>query len=66
MKAALIIGGIGIVLIILMPALTGLRMRASSRMTDEQYFAAARKRAILHRLAKSASANQPAKGSGDE
>ena len=66
MKAALIIGGIGIVLIILKPALTRLRTRASSRMTDEQYFAAARKRAIHHRVAKSASANEPAKGSGDK
>ena len=54
MKAALIIGGLGIVLIVLTPALRSLRVR-NSRMSDGEYFAAARKRAISHRLAKSAS-----------
>ena len=54
MKAALIIGGFGIVLVVLTPALRGLRVR-NSRMSDKDYFAAARKRAISYRLAKSAS-----------
>ena len=66
MKAALIIGGIGIVLVILKPTLTVLRTRARSRMTDEQYFAAARKRAIRHRLARSLSPTRAAKASGDK
>ena len=53
MKSALIIGGLGILLAVLTPALRDLRIR-SSRMSDQEYFAAARKRAISFRLAKSA------------
>ena len=55
MKAALIIGGLGIVLIVMTPALRALRARAAPRMSDEEYFAAARKRAISYRLEKAAS-----------
>ncbi len=54
MTAALIIGGLGIVLVVLTPALWSLRVR-NSRMSDDEYFAAARKRAISYRPAKSAS-----------
>ncbi len=53
MKSALIIGGLGILLAVLTPALRGLRVR-HSRMSDQEYFAAARKRAISYRLAQAA------------
>ena len=62
MKAALIIGGLGIVLAVLTPALRGLRVR-NSQMSDKDYFAAARKRAISYRLANSSSNERAA---GDE
>ena len=55
MKAALIIGGLGVVLAVLTPTLRALRFRSADRMSDDEYFAAARKRAISYRLAKSAS-----------
>ena len=55
MKAALIIGGLGVVLVVVTPALRALRFRSVDRMSDDEYFAAARKRAISYRLAKSAS-----------
>jgi hypothetical protein len=55
MKAALIISGLGIVLTVMTPALRAVRSQATPRMSDEEYFAAARKRAISYRLAKSAS-----------
>ena len=55
MNAALIIGGLGVVLVVVTPALRALRFRATDRMSDEEYFAAARKRAISYRLAKSVS-----------
>ena len=64
MKAALIIGGLGIVLVIT-PALRALRSRSGCKVSDEEYFAAARKRAISHRLAKSTS-NQAERQSGNE
>lgn len=51
MKTALIIGGLGIALAMYAPALRALRMRKNSRMTDREYFAAARRRAISYRLA---------------
>lgn len=53
MKTALLIGGIGIVLGIFAPALRSLRFGRPQfhRMTDQEYFAAARRRAIEHRLA---------------
>ncbi|MGZ9075657.1 MAG: hypothetical protein ACXW13_07750 [Burkholderiaceae bacterium] len=54
MNTALIIGGLGIALVVITPALRGLRSRSGTRMSDEEYFAAARKRAISYRLAKSA------------
>jgi hypothetical protein len=55
MKAALIISGLGIVLTVMTPALRAVRAGATPRVSDEEYFAAARKRAISYRLAKSAS-----------
>ena len=54
MTAALIVGGLGIALIVMTPALRALRIRPTPRVSDEEYFAAARKRAISYRLAKSA------------
>ena len=54
MKAALIIGGLGVVLVVMTPTLRALRFRSSARMSDDEYFAAARKRAISYRLARSA------------
>ena len=55
MKAALIIGGLGVALAVLTPALRALRFRSEARMSNDEYFAAARRRAISYRLAKSAS-----------
>ncbi len=52
MKVALLISGVGIALVILTPAFRALRSRSSSRMSDDEYFAAARKRAIGYRLGK--------------
>ncbi|MEO8187911.1 MAG: hypothetical protein ABI580_11175, partial [Burkholderiaceae bacterium] len=66
MKAALIIGGLGIALVVMTPALRALLPRSGSRMSNEEYFAAARKRAIRHRLAKSASTRGEPETSGDE
>ena len=66
MKAALIIGGLGIVLVVMTPALRALRSRSGSRMSNEEYFAAARKRAITYRLAKSASTQGEPEVKGDE
>jgi hypothetical protein len=65
MKAALIIGGLGVVLVVLTPTLRALRFRSVDRMSDDEYFAAARKRAISYRLAKSAS-SQAEKSVGRE
>lgn len=50
MKAALLIGALGIALAFAAPAMRMFRARMNSRVTDEQYFAAARKRAISYRL----------------
>ena len=55
MNAALIIGGLGVVLVVLTPTLRALRFRSDARMSNDEYFAAARKRAISYRLATSAS-----------
>jgi hypothetical protein len=55
MKEALIISGLGVVLVAITPALRALRLRSGSKMNDKEYFAAARKRAIGYRLAKSTS-----------
>jgi len=65
MKAALIIGGLGIVLVIT-PAMRALRSRSGSRMSNEEYFAAARERAISYRLAKSASSQGERRVSGNK
>ena len=54
MNAALIIGGLGIALIVMTPALRAVRARPMPRISDKEYFAAARKRAISYRLARSA------------
>ena len=59
MKAALVIGGLGIVLVVLTPALRALRLRPNSKRSDEEYFAAARKRAISYRLAKTENTRDP-------
>ena len=66
MKAALIIGGLGIALVVMTPALRTLRFRSSSKMSNAEYFAAARKRAISYRLAKSASRKDQSQVTGDE
>ncbi len=66
MKAALIIGGLGIALVVMTPALRALLSRSGSRMSNEEYFAAARKRAIRYRLAKSASNRGEPEVRGDE
>ena len=66
MKAALIIGGLGIALVVMTPALTALRFRSGSKMSNAEYFAAARKRAISYRLAKSASRKDQSQVMGDE
>lgn len=63
MKTALIMGGV-IALAVLAPAVHALRVRTNSRMTDEEYFAAARQRAIGHRLAK-ATASERAEAAGE-
>ena len=56
MKDALIISGLGLALVAITPALRrAFRSRSGSKMNDEEYFAAARKRAISYRLAKSTS-----------
>ena len=65
MTAALVIGGLGIVLVVLTPALRALRLRPNSRSSDEEYFAAARKRAISYRLANSTNPRDP-EAAGDE
>lgn len=66
MKAALIIGGLGIALVILTPALRVLRIRLNSRMSNEEYFAAARRRAIRYRRAKDAANKHEPEAAGDE
>ena len=63
MTTALIIGSV-IVLAVLAPPVRALRARTNSRMTDEEYFAAARQRAIGHRLAKT-TANERAEAAGE-
>jgi hypothetical protein len=64
MKTILIIGGAGIALVALAPAVRALRLRKAARMTDQEYFAAARQRAISYRLA--AAKARAAKNTGDE
>lgn len=64
MKAALLIGGLGVVLVVLTPALRALR--PGSRISDAEYFAAARKRAISYRLAKPESAAHELHASGGD
>ncbi|MEP6608944.1 MAG: hypothetical protein ABJA83_09730 [Burkholderiaceae bacterium] len=54
MKLALLIGGLGLALAILPPALRVLGLRSRSRISDREYFAAARRRAIGYRKAKHA------------
>ncbi len=66
MKATLIIGGLGIALVVMTPALKALRLRSGSKISDAEYFAAARKRAISYRQAKSASSRDQLQVRGDE
>ncbi len=63
MKTALIIGGLGLALAVGARAMRSLRRWKGSRMTDHEYFTAARRRAIKHRTA--ANGHQ-AKTAGDE
>lgn len=66
MKAALLIGGFGIALVMLAPAVRALLGRQNARMTDDEYFAAARRRAIVYRLAKTAASGRSSQPAGDE
>ena len=52
MKTALLVSGFGIGLVMLAPAVRALLGRQNSAMSDDEYFAAARRRAIGYRLAK--------------
>jgi hypothetical protein len=65
MSGLLIIGGLGVALVVLTPALRALRLRPNARKKDDEYFAAARKRALSRRLANSASSRAP-EAAGDE
>ncbi len=66
MKAALIISGLGIAMVVMTPALRALRSRSGAKMSDDEYFAAARKRAISYRLARSASSQDERQVSGNK
>jgi len=66
MKAALLIGALGIALAFAAPVMRSFRARMNSRVSDEQYFAAARKRAISCRLKPPAENLTDAQGSGGE
>ena len=66
MKAALIIGSLGLALAFASPAMRMLRARLNSRVSDEQYFAAARKRAISYRLNRGKANPNDAPGSAGE
>ena len=63
MRAALISGTLGIAWGILAPARRLLRVHSNSKMSDAEYFAAARKRAIEFRLAKVAARKTAVDGS---
>jgi hypothetical protein len=66
MKGLLIIGVLGVALIVLTPVLRALRLRPNARKKDDEYFAAARKRALSRRLANAASGQRQPETSGDE
>ena len=55
MNGLLIIGGLGVGLVVMTPVLRALRLRPNARKKEQEYFAAARKRAISYRLAGSTS-----------
>ncbi|MDQ3188430.1 MAG: hypothetical protein M3Q28_05950 [Pseudomonadota bacterium] len=64
MRVALISGNLGIAWgIFLAPARRLLRVHSNSKMSDAEYFAAARKRAIEFRLAKAAARKTAVNGS---
>ena len=65
MKGLLIIGGLGVAFVVLTPVLRALRLRPNARKKDNEYFVAARKRALGRRLANSASSREPEAGSDD-
>ena len=65
MNGLLIIGGLGVAFVVLTPVLRALRLRPNARKKDNEYFAAARKRALSHRLSNSASLREP-EAAGDE
>jgi len=54
MNGLLLIGGFGVGLVVLAPVMRALRLRPNARKKEQEYFAAARKRAIGYRLAGSA------------
>jgi hypothetical protein len=56
MKTALLIGGLGLALAVLGPVM---RNRKATRLSDREYFAAARERAIAYRLSASRRADKP-------
>ena len=64
MTPALIIGGLAIVLVVLTPALRALH--PGSKVSDDEYFAAARKRAISYRRSKPAAAESDTQTVGNE
>ncbi|HVE89856.1 MAG TPA: hypothetical protein VNA44_09160 [Burkholderiaceae bacterium] len=57
MNDLLIIVGVG--LVVLTPVMLAIRLRPKSRKKEQEYFAAARKRAISFRPAGSTSARKP-------
>jgi hypothetical protein len=64
MKAA-IIGGLVVALVVLMPILRARRLRPNARKKDDEYFAAARKRALSRRLANATSGQRQPETGGD-
>ena len=65
MRTTLIAGGLEAALALLMPAMRVLRIGPKSKISDRQYFAAARKRAIKYRLAKAEGARAARLRGGD-
>jgi hypothetical protein len=65
MNGLLIIGGLGVALVVLTPVMRALRRRPNARKKDNEYFVAARKRALSRRLTNSASSCEP-EAAGDE
>ena len=66
MNGLLIIGGLVVALVVLTPILRARRLRPNARKKDDEYFAAARKRALSRRLANATSGQRQPETSGDE